>query len=204
MLWMFADPRRRHDRYGRGLSLTKETVERIWGSSERMRRVIRWRYFRVLKGSNLGRGYTHAYFPVADVAEALRRCMVDPAPDEWLDEQGRVTRTLPAPIASMANGGKKHTVWRGLSPANNAAIDQNSLGLLYQQLHRECVGIDPLRSEADERRLIHIQHRLAAITLLLKLSRNTFCPGSVPIRYAQNSTGRLFVRADRTLTTRAD
>lgn len=90
MLWMCTDPRRRHTQYRARFSLTKKTVEKVWGSADRMRQVVGWRYFRVLKGSNLGRGYTHAYFPIADVAEALRRCMVDPAPDDWLDDRGRV------------------------------------------------------------------------------------------------------------------
>ena len=191
MLWMFTIPAMRHRRYPGGLSLSKKLVERIWGTGERMRTVAGYRYFKVLKGSNLVRGHTNAFFPVADVAEALRRCMVDTSPERWIGEGGRALRKFPPAISSLANGGKKHSIWKGLTPANSARIDTASLERLYGDLAAECSGLDPIGSQQDADLLTYLQHRLVAISGLLKLARNTISPGVVPVNYTQSTSGRL-------------
>lgn len=59
MLWMSTQIRRRHSEWGSAISISKDDIRKMWGSDKRMREVVGVRYFRVLRGSNLGAGFTH-------------------------------------------------------------------------------------------------------------------------------------------------
>lgn len=196
MLWRTLEPKRHHSEYGGYSSFSKSSINRIWGSGQRMRRVIGHRYFNVLSGENLGRSYTNGYCPSKEMAEALRRCLDDPAPDDLIDSTGQVRRTLPRAIASMSGAGAKKTKWAGVSPANKVAIKLHSLVAYRHHLELEALHLRERDSgdayEAVRFRLTKIGAEQVAIDVLIRLSRNTVCPGCVPIRYYEQSTGRLF------------
>jgi hypothetical protein len=73
-------------------------------------------------------------------------------------------------ILSRAESGK-HTAWKGTSPSRVIPVNEAALTDFYKQT---TLG----------------QHRLSALRLL-RLSRNSLCPGSIPLLYQQKSTGRL-------------
>jgi hypothetical protein len=197
MLWMSTQQRRRHIEYEDMFSLSKGDIRSIWGSDGRMRKVVGSHYFRALRGSNLGRGFTNAYEPSTELTAALRACLTDEANDRWIDVEGRAMRTLPRAIASKSGDGKRNTKWSGVSPANCIHIDVASLGVLRRNLEvaTEPEGrpvFDEAMPLASDEAAAAIGFRQLAIDTIIKMSRNVVCPGALPIRYVEQSTGRLF------------
>lgn len=196
MLWMSTQTRRQHSEWNEMVSISKQDNRVIWGSDQRMREIVRHRYFSVLMGSNLGNGHTNAFKPNPKMKKALQRCLADLLNDEWIDNKGNVMRTFPGAIASMAN--KKKTKWKGVSPTNCIRIDVESMEALCLGFDREASrlrGVIAAKIGGNEEAIKELQRvtiRQLSVNALIKLSRNTICPGALPIRYQEQSTGRLF------------
>jgi len=88
-----------------------------------------------------------------------------------------VAKVPPNPILSRAANDNpdvvnaKHSKWKGIRPSPTVPINQDAL-------------LEFSRKTTDPR------EKMSALRLL-KLSRNTRCPGSIPVLYEQKSTGRL-------------
>ena len=179
-------------------SLSKQDIRDIWGGSDqRMRDVVGGSYFNVLAGSNLDADYTNGFEPRPQMDEALRLCIADPSNDDWIDANGKVMRTFSRVIAPLSGDGKnRKTKWKDVKPANSIRIDLESMQALRVRSaveEREIrAGSEDKRSDDAKKRLMRVVAIQVAVNALTKMSRNTVCPGSVPIRYAEQSTGRLF------------
>jgi len=199
MLWMSLQRGRQHSVYPGRFSLHTKDVREIWGSERRMQKVVGSVYFSVLKGTNLGKGYTNAYKACPTMESALRECLADVSADDWINLNGRRMRTLPRAIDSKSCDGKRNSKWKGLHPANSVAIDADELRFLRSQVlaemavRRACTG-GPGEHWGNDIELERAQERLHSIDAIVKMANNSVCPGAVPIRYSECSTGRLFAQ----------
>jgi hypothetical protein len=136
------------------------------------------------------------------MAEALRSCIAGITETGSLSSEFTVTRVqrkLPrSAIRSVALGGKRKTKWKGITPATSIRIDYDSLDALRDRLSWELHQIQEdgasgsLGWQIVHERSQKVESALRQLDMIVDDSRNSVCPGAVPIRYAEGSTGRLF------------
>ena len=175
MLWLWAYGRFRHSVYPSSAAFSKEVLEDIWGNLDTQRAVCKG-YFAVIQGDKFNK-YASAYQPMDFLGRALIQCLKSKSPDELIEPSGRLL-ALPRNVIRTRAANRdpnvthaKHSVWAGLKCSPVVPINQKALEEFIRKTD------DPL-------------HQLAA-QQLLKASRNTLCPGCIPVQYEQKSTGRL-------------
>lgn len=173
MLWDFANNRYKHIQYD-GAAMSVEYMDALWGNRRIRNRVVR-DFFTNIQGGN----DTHlmsSFNPYDFLGKVLVEFLEDPTPIDFLVDDKRM-KMPPNPILSRAASDDpkvthaKKSKWQGVSPSPLLPINQEALFAFSSKT-------------ADARQ------RMSALRLL-KLSRNTMCPGSVPVLYEQKSTGRL-------------
>lgn len=173
MLWDFANNRYRHSRY-KGAAFPVEYMNALWGNRNTRNRVVRDFFDNIQGGkdSHLISSYTPCDF----LGKVLVEFLEDETPIDFMVD-GKKMRMPPSPILSRAANNDpevthaKKSKWRGVSPSPRVPINQTAL-------------FEFSRKTADARQ------RMSALRLL-KLSRNSMCPGLIPVLYEQKSTGRL-------------
>ena len=173
MLWDFANNRYRHSKYA-GAAFPVEYMDALWGN-RRIRNRIVSDYFSNIQGGILDH-LISSYKPYEFLGKVLVEFLEDQTPIDLLVD-GKRMKMPPNPILSRAASydpqvtHAKKSKWQGISPLPRMPINQTAL-------------FDFSRKTADARQ------RMSALRLL-KLSRNTICPGQIPVLYEQKSTGRL-------------
>jgi hypothetical protein len=151
-----------------------EYMDELWGNRGVRNRVVR-DFFENIQGdkdSHLMSSYT----PYDFLGKVLVEFLEDPTPIDLM-VNGKRMKLPPNPILSRAASDDpavthpKKSKWQGISPSPHMPVNQTAL----QEFSRKT---------ADARQ------RMSALRLL-KLSRNTMCPGQIPVLYEQKSTGRL-------------
>jgi hypothetical protein len=204
MLWRTLETTRQHHEYPGYASFPVRELDKIWGNARRMRNHAD-RYFTVLAGSNLtAASFTHGYKPTPQMQQALLDCLYSDGDEDWVEPGGKVRRTWPAAINSLATRSKdgrlvtRKSKWRGVAPAASVEVDIPGLQALAGSMRAEAWDVigrlegGGLGPEVAETQLARLALRLRWIAIIAKLARNKTRPGSVPIRYAEASTGRLF------------
>ena len=165
MLWDCASSRYRH--FDGGAALSVEYMDKLWGNRRIRNRVVP-DFFSNTQGGNIDQQFS-SYTPYAEIGSVLIEYLEDRKIVDLLAE-GKKMGLPRSVILSRAESGK-HTAWKGVSPSRVLPINEESLTSFYQQ--------------STDR-----HQRLSALRLL-RLSRNSLCPGSIPLLYQQKSTGRL-------------
>lgn len=173
MLWDFANNRYKHIQYD-GAAMSVEYMNALWGNRSVRNRVVR-DFFTNIQGGN----DTHlmsSFKPYEFLGKVLVEFLEDPTPIDFLVD-GKRMKMPPNPIRSRVASDApevthaKHSKWQGVSPARLMPINETALFEFSRKTSDACQKMSALR--------------------LLKLSRNTMCPGSIPLLYEQKSTGRL-------------
>jgi hypothetical protein len=173
MLWDYANNRYRHSKY-EGAAFPVEYMNALWGNRNTRNRIVS-DYFSNIQGDNISR-LMSSYTPKDFLGKVLVEFLEDQTPIELLVD-GKRMKMPPNPILSRAASDDpevthaKKSKWQGISPSPHMPVNQTAL----QEFSRKT---------ADARQ------RMSALRLL-KLSRNTMCPGQIPVLYEQKSTGRL-------------
>ena len=173
MLWDYANNRYRHSRYD-GAAFPVKYMDALWGNRDIRNRVMS-DYFSNIQGDNISH-LMSSYSPYAFLGNVLVEFLEDPTPIDLMVD-GKRMKLPPNPILSRAASDDpevthaKKSKWQGVSPSPHMPVNQTAL----QEFSRKT---------ADARQ------RMSALRLL-KLSRNTMCPGQIPVLYEQKSTGRL-------------
>ena len=165
MLWDFGSSRYRH--FDGGAAFSVEYVEELWGNRRIRNRVVQ-NFFSNKQGGSIDRQIS-SFRPYADIGSVLIEYLEDRRIVDLLTDGKKMC--LPrSVILSRADSGK-HTAWKGASPSRVMPVNEEALTGFYQK------SIDG-------------RERLSALRLL-RLSRNSLCPGSIPLLYQQKATGRL-------------
>lgn len=173
MLWDFANNRYRHSRY-EGAAFPVKYMDALWGNRGIRNRIVS-DYFSNTQGGIIDH-LMSSYTPKDFVGKFLVEFLEDETPIDFMVD-GKKMRMPPSPILSRAASDDpevthaKKSRWQGVSPSPHVPINQKAL------FEFSC-------KTADARQ------RMSALRLL-KLSRNTMCPGQIPVLYEQKSTGRL-------------
>ena len=173
MLWDFANNRYRHSRY-KGAAFPVKYMDALWGNRGIRNRIVS-DYFSNTQGGIIDH-LMSSYTPKDFVGKVLVEFLEDETPIDFMVD-GKQMRMPPSPILSRAASDDpevthaKKSKWQGVSPSPRVPINQTAL-------------FEFSRKTADARQ------RMSALRLL-KLSRNTMCPGQIPVLYEQKSTGRL-------------
>ena len=173
MLWDFANNRYRHSRY-KGAAFPVEYMDALWGNRGIRNRIVS-DYFSNTQGGIIDH-LMSSYTPYDFLGKVLVEFLEDETPIDFMVD-GKRMRLPPNPILSRAASDDpevthaKKSRWQGISPSPRLPINQTAL-------------FEFSRKTADARQ------RMSALRLL-KLSRNTMCPGQIPVLYEQKSTGRL-------------
>ena len=173
MLWDFANNRYRHSKY-QGAAFSVEYMDELWGNRGVRNRVVS-NFFKNTQGDNIGH-LMSSYTPKDFLGKVLVEFLEDQTPIDLMID-GKRMKMPSNPILSRAASDDpkvthaKKSKWQGVSPSPLLPINQDAL-------------FEFSRKTADARQ------RMSALRLL-KLSRNTMCPSSVPVLYEQKSTGRL-------------
>lgn len=170
LLWMCRDPRRAHRRYAGCASISKQDLREVFGSDAEARRVLRGKYFLVLKGDNLS-GYTAAYRPADNLHAAMEACVSDPALDDLVDETGARVVAQRGAIAPRRAGTGTQSGWAGIAPQSRVPVSTDGM-LAYL----------PFAAPLEQQ----------VLRTLIRLARNRAHPSSIPHRYQQYPSGRLF------------
>lgn len=174
MLWKFSNPAYRHKAWN-GASFSSDSQEKLWGN-RRTRNNYVADYFSVLQGGNLDRR-TNAFTPMDFMGRALLRYLRSPEPIVLKKADGKRMPLPRSVILSRARSPDpdvqyaKHAVWTGAASSATVPINQAAL--------EDFIAAVP-----------NSYHQLYALRLL-RLSRNTLCPGEIPVQYQQVGTGRL-------------
>ena len=173
MLWDYANNRYQHRKYS-GAAFSVDYMRALWGNLRTRNRIAR-DFFSNIQGDNLSH-FISDFTPYDFLGYVLVDFLEDETPIDFLDD-GKRMRMPPNPILSRAANKDlevmhaKHSRWKGIKPSATIPINQNAL-LAFS------------RTTTDPRQ------KMGALRLL-KLSRNTRCPGEIPVLYEQKSTGRL-------------
>jgi hypothetical protein len=173
MLWDYANNRYQHAQHS-GAAFSVDYMKALWGNLRTRNRVVR-QFFSNIQGDNISHLYS-SFTPYDFLGEVLVEYLEDESPINLLDGNKRL-RMPQSPILSRAASDNpevvhaKHAKWKGLKPSRVLPIHQQALWAFS-------------RTTPDARQ------RMCALRLL-KLSRNTLSPGSIPLLYEQKSTGRL-------------
>ena len=174
MLWDFANPAYQHETWN-GAAFSSQSQEQLWGD-RRTRNNYVAEYFGVLQGGNIEH-LKNSFTPRDFMGQALLEYLESPDPIALRHADG-TRMALPRRViqsrATMDNPAVEHakrSVWNDVSPSTTVPI--NALAL------QQFIQFVPNSS-----------HQLHALRLL-RLSRNTLCAGSIPVKYRQVSTGRL-------------
>lgn len=173
MLWDYANSRYRHRRYT-GAAFSVDYMKELWGNLGVRNRVVR-DFFDNTQGGILDH-LISSYTPYDFLGKVLVEFLEDQTPIDLM-VNGKRMKMPSNPILSRAASEDprvthaKKSKWQGVSPSPLLPINQDAL-------------FEFSRKTADARQ------RMSALRLL-KLSRNTMCPSSVPVLYEQKSTGRL-------------
>jgi len=165
MLWDYASSRYRH--FDRGAAFSVGYMEKLWGNRRIRNRVVP-EFFVNVQGGNISHEFS-SYSPYVDIGSVLVEYLGDRKIVDLLAD-GKRMRLPRSVILSRADSGK-HTAWKGASPSRVMPINEESLTSFYEQ-STDC------------------RQRISALRLL-RLSRNSLCPGSIPLLYQQKSTRRL-------------
>ena len=165
MLWDCTSSRYRH--FDGGAALSVEYMDELWGNRRIRNRVVR-DFFSADQGGNINHK-SSSYWPYEDIGSVLIEYLEDRKVVDLLADGKKMS--LPrSVILSRADSGK-HSAWKGVAPSRVMPVSEEALTGFYQE-------------STDGR------ERLSALRLL-RLSRNSLCPGSIPVLYQQKSTGRL-------------
>lgn len=173
MLWDFANNRYQHRIYD-GAAFSVEYMRNLWGNLRTRNRVVK-EFFPNIQGDNISH-LISGFYPYDFLGLVLVDFLEDEIPIDFLDGDKRM-RMPPKPILSRAASDDpevthaKHSMWEGIRPSSSIPINQDAL-------------LEFSRKTTDPR------EKMSALRLL-KLSRNTRSPGSIPVLYEQKSTGRL-------------
>ena len=173
MLWDYANSRYQHRRYG-GAAFSTDYMRALWGSLRTRNRIVK-DFFVSIQGDNLNHLISD-FAPYDFLGRAFVDYLEDETPIDFLDGAKRMRMPI-NPILSRAASNNpevrfpKHSKWHGINPSRYMPINQAALRTFY------CDSADPRRKVSALR--------------LLKLSRNTRCPGEIPVLYEQKSAGRL-------------
>lgn len=173
MLWDYANNRYQHRIYD-GAAFSVEYMRSLWGNLRTRNRVVK-EFFPNIQGDNISHLISD-FNPYDFLGLVLVGFLEDDAPIDLLDGEKRM-RMPPNPILSRAANNDpevnnaKHSMWKGIRPSTTVPINQDAL-------------LEFSRKTTNHR------EKMSALRLL-KLSRNTRCPGSIPVLYEQKSTGRL-------------
>ena len=173
MLWDYASARFRH-RHHSAAGFSVDYMRRLWGNLGTRNRVVGM-FFSVIQGDNKSHQLS-AYTPYDVLGNALVKFLVDERPVTLLKDGKRLPVPRRPVMSRAANDADdvtyaKNSVWRQVTPSGLLPVNEQAL-LKFAE------------STSDQ------NHRISALRLL-RLSRNTICPGSVPLLYEQKSTGRL-------------
>jgi hypothetical protein len=173
MLWDYANNRYQHIRHD-GAAFSVKYMRALWGNLETRNKVVH-DFFTNIQGDN----HSHlisCFTPYDFLGQVLVDYLEDETPVDFLDGD-KMMRMPPSPIRSRAARNNsdvthaKHSKWKGVWPSPTIPINQGAL-------------LDFSRKTTNPRQ------KMGALRLL-KLSRNTRCPGQIPVVYEQKSTGRL-------------
>lgn len=173
MLWDYANNRYQHIRYS-GAAFSAEYMRALWGNLRTRNKVVR-DFFTNIQGDNQSH-LISSFTPYDFLGQVLVDYLEDETPIDFLDGN-KLMRMPPSPIRSRAASDNsdvthaKHSKWKGVRPSPTIPINQAAL-------------LDFARKTTNPRQ------KMGALRLL-KLSRNTRCPGEIPVVYEQKSTGRL-------------
>ena len=173
MLWDFANNRYQHCIYD-GAAFSLAYMRNMWGNLCTRNEVVK-KFFQNIQGDNISHLISD-FKPYDFLGVVLVDYLEDDTPIDLLDGEKRM-RIPPNPILSRAANDNpdvvnaKHSKWKGIRPSPTVPINQDAL-------------LEFSRKTTDPR------EKMSALRLL-KLSRNTRCPGSIPVLYEQKSTGRL-------------
>jgi hypothetical protein len=173
MLWDFANNRYQHTR-DFGAAFSSEYMRDLWGNL-RTRNLVVKDFFHCIQGDNISH-LISSFTPHKFLGEALVEFLEDPKSFDVLKDGKRIHMPPNVILSRAANSDPtvthaKRSVWVGVKPSHTLPINQEAL------LEFSCSASNP-------------RQRMSALRLL-KLSRNTLCPGSIPLLYEQKSTGRL-------------
>jgi hypothetical protein len=165
MLWDYASSRYRH--FDGGAAFSVIYMEKLWGNRRIRNRIVK-EFFSADQGGNINHKFS-SYWPYEDIGSVLIEYLEDRKVVDLLADGKKMS--LPrSVILSRADSGK-HSAWKGVAPSRVMPVSEVALSGFYQK-------------STDGR------ERLSALRLL-RLSRNSLCPGSIPVLYQQKSTGRL-------------
>lgn len=173
MLWDFANNRYQHRIYD-GAAFSVEYMRNLWGNLRTRNHVVA-KFFRNIQGDNISHLISD-FTPYDFLGVVLVEFLEDDTPIDLIDGEKRM-RMPPNPILSRAANNDpevnnaKHSMWKSIRPSPTIPINQDAL-------------LEFSRKTTDPR------EKMSALRLL-KLSRNTRSPGSIPVLYEQKSTGRL-------------
>ena len=151
-----------------------EYMNALWGNRRTRNRIVA-DYFSNIQGGILDH-LISSYRPYEFLGKVLVEFLEDPTLIDLLVDGNRM-KMPPNPILSRAASddpqvtNAKKSRWQRISPSPRMPVNQTAL-------------FEFSRKTADARQ------RMSALRLL-KLSRNTMCPGQIPVLYEQKSTGRL-------------
>ena len=173
MLWDYASARHRHKRLA-GAAFSTTYMRRLWGNLRARNRVVP-EFFCVIQGDNIGHHFS-SYEPYDAIGNILVQFLRDERPVELLHNGRRLSLPRRPVLSRAANDDPavihpKNSVWQRAMPAGLLPVNEAAL-------------LKFAKTAANQ------HHRLSALRLL-RLSRNTMCPGSIPLLYEQKSTGRL-------------
>ena len=174
MLWDFANPAYRHKAW-KGAAFSSQSQEKLWGN-RRTRNSYVAEYFAVRQGGNIEH-LMNAFAPRDFMGQALLEYLESPEPMIFRHLDGKKMASPRKVILSRASNNDlsvkhaKHSVWPDVRPSATVPINAQALQQFIQSVP-------------------HSFHQLHALRLL-RLSRNTVCPGAIPVQYQQVSTGRL-------------
>lgn len=172
LLWLCCDTRRAHATHRGFASISKQDLRNIFGSDEVARRVLGGKYFLVFRGDNLtADGYTSAFAPAQHLLEAMEACMRDERADRLVDPSGRQIAAQRGAIAPRRARTGTASAWGGLSPAKNVPVSVE--------------GMLQLLPFGNERVTQSLETQI-------KMARSARIPGTIPHRYTQSRSGRLF------------
>ncbi len=174
MLWDFANPAYQHKTWD-GAAFSSQSQERLWGD-RRTRNNYVGEYFSVQQGGNIEH-LKNAFAPRDFMGRALLEYLESPELIALRHADGTkmaLPRSVIQSRATIDNPEVEHakrSVWNDVSPSKTLPINALALQQFIQSVPNSYQQLHALR--------------------LLRLSRNTLCAGSIPVKYRQVSTGRL-------------
>ncbi len=170
LLWLCRDARRAHREFEGFASISKEDLREVFGSDATARRILAGKYFIVFRGNSLS-NYTAAFQPAENLLAAMEECVRDPGLVDLVDQEGRVLAPQRGAVAPRRAGTGTRSEWRDAVPERHVPVDVDAM-LTLQPF---CA---PLLAQAT--------------AALVRLARNRRKPGTIPHRYHQYTSGRLF------------